>query len=59
MTAWLTEVANRRTIVLTIAAVRACEFLTLYSLPDVTPFVVRLTMMVAMPVAVGRALQRE
>ena len=59
MTAWLTEIANRRTIALTIAAVRACEFLTLYSLPDVPPFVVRLTMMVVMPVAVGQALQRE
>ena len=41
-----------------IAAVMACGFLTFYSLPDGIPFLVRLTMMVAMQATVGRALRR-
>ena len=44
---------------LLIAAVMACGFLTFYSLPDGIPFLVRLTMMAATQVAVGKALQRE
>ena len=55
MAAWLTEIANRRTMAHSIAAARACEFLTFYLLPEVIPFVVRLTMVVVMPVVVGPA----
>ena len=40
------------------AAVMACGFLTFYSLPDEIPFLIRLTMMVTMQFAVGKALQR-
>ena len=40
-----------------IAKVMACGFITFYSLPDAMPFLVRLTMMVATQVAVGKALQ--
>ena len=42
-----------------IAKVMACGFITFYSLPEAVPFLVRLTMMVATQVAVGKALQRE
>ena len=41
-----------------IAAVMACGFITFYSLPETMPFLVRLTMMVALQFAVGRALRR-
>ena len=40
-----------------IGVVMACGFITLCSLPDAIPFLVRLTMMVALPFAVGRALR--
>ena len=40
------------------AVVMACGFLTFYSLPDEIPFLVRLTMMVPMQFAVGKALPR-
>ena len=46
-------------LVLFIGKVMACGFITFYSLPDVTPFLVRLTMMVVTQVVVGKALQRE
>ena len=37
----------------------AIGFLTFYSLPDLIPFLVRLTMMVTAQVVMGNALQRE
>ena len=36
----------------------ACGFLAFYSLPDVLPFVVKLTIMATVQFAVGKALQR-
>ena len=42
-----------------IATVMACGVITFYSLPDVLPFLVRLTMMVAIQVAAGKVLQQE
>ena len=42
-----------------VALVMACGFLMFYSLPDGTPFLVRLTTMVAAQWAVGKALQWE
>lgn len=42
-----------------IALVMACGFLTFYSLPDGVPFLVRLTMMVATQIAVGKAVRRR
>ena len=40
-----------------IAVIIACGFITFYSLPDVTPFLVRLTMIASAQIAVGKALQ--
>ena len=42
-----------------IAVFMACGFITFYSPPDVTPFLVRLTMMASAQIAVGKAPQRE
>ena len=42
-----------------VGIVVACGFITFYSLPDVVPFLVRLTMMVALQFAVGRVLQSD
>ena len=55
----LTDIIARRWAGFYIATVMACGSLTFYSLPDAWPFVVRLTTMVAMQVAVGKVLQRE
>ena len=40
-----------------IAVIMACGFITFYSLPDVTPFLVRLTMMVVTQIAVELTLR--
>lgn len=41
-----------------VGAVMACGFIMFYSLPDVLPFLIRLTTMVATQVAVGEALKK-
>lgn len=40
-----------------VAGVMACGFITFYSLPDVVPFLVRLTMMVVVQAGVGTVLK--
>ena len=59
MSAWLTEIADRRYREFYMAAVMAIGFLTFYGLPDGIPFLVRLAMMVATQIAVGQALRQE
>ena len=56
---YLMDLSAGRTREFLIATVMACGFLTFYSLPDGIPFLVRLTMMVAVQFAVGKALKRE
>ena len=56
---YLMDLAAARSRELLIATVMACGFLTFYALPDRIPFLVRLTMMVAVQFAAGKALQRE
>ena len=56
---YLMDLSAGRTREFLIATVMACGFLTFYALPDGIPFLVRLTMMVAVQVAVGKTLQRE
>ena len=56
---YLMDLAMGRSRELFCATVTSCGLLTVYSLPDGWPFVVRLAAMVAAQVAVGRALQRE
>ena len=56
---YLIDLAEGRSREWFIATVMACGFLTFHSLPDGIPFLVRLTMMVAAQVVVGKALQRE
>ena len=52
-----TRLARGGLLMLFIAKVMACGFITFYSMPEAVPFLVRLTMMVATQVAVGKALQ--
>ena len=40
-----------------VAVVMACGFITFYSLPDVVPFLGRLTMMVLAQASIGLALR--
>ena len=56
---YLMDLGSGRSRELLIAVVMACGFLIFYALPDGIPFLVRLTMMVAVQFAVGKALQRE
>ena len=44
-------------LMLFIANVMACGFITFYSMPEAVPFLVRLTMMASAQIAVGKALQ--
>ena len=54
----LIDLAKGRSREWFIATVMACGFITFHSMPEAVPFLVRLTMMVAMQFVVGRALQR-
>ena len=56
---YLMDLSAGRSKALLIATLMSCGFLTFYALPDRIPFLVRLTMMVAVQVAVGKTLQRE
>ena len=46
-------------LMLFIAKVMACGFITFYSMPEAVPFLIRLTMMVVTQFVVGKALQRK
>ena len=56
---YLIDLAAGRSSELFFATVVACGLITFYSMPDVVPYMVRIATMVAVQIAVGRALQRE
>ena len=56
---YLMDLAAGRSRELFFATLVSCGLITFYSMPDGVPFLVRLATMVAVQIALGKALRRE